>query len=1043
MFKTELEMKKKCKERRRISRLTVVMTLIFCSISMLFSYGQGREVSGTVSDSNGQPIPGVNIVQKGTNNGVSTDFDGNYSIRLSDGSDILVFSYIGYATKESTVTSATLNVTLEEDTESLDEVVVIGYTPVAREKVLGALSSVKSEKIQQVVPTSAFDGIQGRLSGVQIQTNGGPGAGFDIRVRGTTTFSGGDNAPLYVVDGQQLDNIDNIDPNDIASLEVLKDGATAAIYGSRGANGVVIVTTKSGKSGDLAVDVSAITSITSLIGALPVANTAQRIFYEDNRRDDNESLIGNQRDSLNLLLRNSFDLQDLITRAGVRNQVNVSVSGGGEKARAYWNVGYLNDEGVVVNSDYKRINTRFKVDFTPSKKLTLSSNLNLSFEEQNGLNESQVFQQIVERIAYFPVFEPNGTFTPEIAGRQNPVAEAKLRTLKTRNWRIQSFNSAQYNFTPSFSLKSTLGVNFRFRRFNEFNPILVQNPRNPIPTGSLREWLNYDVQQENFFNYRKNFGKHSLGLFGGMQIQKFWFEGFDLETNFVSDLIQTFNNVDPASLAVNTGNTEDSNNSLFSLFGGFNYDFDNKYLIGATIRRDGSSRFGEDNRYGLFPSATLGWRVSNEEFLKDSQTVNNLLLRASYGVTGNQAIGDYDFTSAYAPGAVYNGVSGVAPIRLGNSNIQWEETESINLGFDLGMFQNRFTINFDLWKKNTTNLLANVPLPEETGFSQLRRNVGSLENRGVDISLSGTILQTKDFRWNSSLNLSFQENEVTQLFEGTPFESGQYFIEEGQPIGNIYGYKNLGIFQYDESNAFTDDAVQLTPNFDASGNFVNYTLNGQEFTGNVNQLRNAGRVLEGGDIIWEQLRNEDGEYDFDITADDRQVIGNGLPKAFGGFSNDFTYKNLSLSFLLDFTLGNDIYRRYDEQRNDLNSSNETPGPDRILGAWMEPGDVTVYPRLSRVPQNRERPNSFFVTDGSYIKLRFVRFNYDLPQQLLDKSNFVKRLSLYVSLNNFLTWTNYPGYNPELGSRGNPLQPGLDQLRYPNEREVIFGLNVRL
>jgi len=1012
--------------------------VFFFGLIGLSAFAQ-ETITGTITGPQGNPLPGVNVVQKGTNNGVSADFDGNYSITLREGSDILVFSSLGFAEVEETVGNrTTIDISMQEDSESLDEVVVIGYASVSREKVLGALSTVKSEKIVQAAPTSAFDGIQGRLSGVQIQSNGGPGAGFDIRIRGTSTFSGGDNSPLYVVDGQQLDNIDNIDPQDIASLEVLKDGATAAIYGARGANGVVLITTKSGKKGEVKIDVTGLTGVTSLIGAIPVANTRQRLFYEDNRRGNNESLTGNQRDSLNQLLRNSFDLQDLITRAGIRNQVNVAVSGGGEKSSAYMNVGFLNDEGIVVNSDYKRITTRFKVDYTPSEKITVGSNLNVSFEEQNGLNEGQVFQQLVERIAYFPVFEPDGSFTPEIAGRQNPVAEANLRTLKERNWRAQNFSFAQYNITPSFSIKSTLGLNFRLRKNNQFNPILTNNPNSPIPTGSLRDRLNYDIQQENFFNYNNEFGKHTVGVFGGMQIQRFSFEGFDIEANFNSDAVETFNNVVPTSLAINTNNSINENNSLFSLFGGFNYDFDNRYLVGATFRRDGSSRFGPENKYGLFPSATLGWRVSNESFLEGNQILNNLLLRASYGVTGNQQIDNYDFSSAYLPGYIYDGISGVVPTRLGNSVIRWEETESINLGFDLGMFQNRFTLNFDVWKKNTNDLLANVPLPEETGYSGIRRNVGSLENRGIDISLNGTILQTPDFRWNSSFNFSFQENEVTQLDGGTPFESGQYRIEEGQPIGNIYGFKNLGIFQYDESNAFTDDGVQLNPNFDANGEFVNYTLNGQEFTGDVNQLENAGNVLEGGDIIW-----DDVDGDFDITAEDRQTIGNGLPKFFGGFSNEFIYKNLSLSFLLDYTLGNDIYRRYDEQREDLNSSNETPGPDRIEGAWMNPGDITVYPRLNRVPQNRERPNSFFVTDGSYIKLRFVRLNYSLPSSVIDRLGWLKQMSFNVSLNNFLTWTNYPGYNPELGTRGNPLQPGLDQLRYPNEREVILGLSFQL
>ncbi|MEL6923928.1 MAG: SusC/RagA family TonB-linked outer membrane protein, partial [Bacteroidota bacterium] len=495
--------------------------------------------------------------------------------------------------------------------------------------------------------------------------------------------------------------------------------------------------------------------------------------------------------------------------------------------------------------------------------------------------------------------------------------------------------------------------------------------------------------------------------------------------------------IDPVTLSVTNGTFNERNN-LVSQFAGFNYDYNNRYLLGATVRRDGSSRFGDENEYGIFPSFTVGWRVTNEDFMRDRLTVvDNLLFRFSYGETGNERIGNYEFTSTYLPGFTYNGVSGVAPARLGNSQIGWESTSSTNLGFDLSMFKNRLDISFDLWKKETKDLLASVPLPEESGFNSIRKNVGSVENRGIDINVSGTILQAKDFSWQSSFNISFTQNEVTQLAGGTPFQSGDYLIEEGQPLGNIFGFENLGIFPYDESNAFTEDGVQLTPTFDAEGNFVNYTLNGSEFTGDVQQLRNAGRVLEGGDIFWEDINN-----DFDITVEDKQVIGNGLPTSFGGLTNTLRYKNISMSFLFDFVFGNDIWRRYDEQRNDLNSSNETPGPDRIENAWSEPGDITDFPRLNRVPQNRERPNSFYVNDGDYIKLRFVRFNYSLPNSIISNVGWLDDVAVSLSFNNFATWTNYLGYNPELGSRGSALQPGRDTLRYPDSRSVIAGIRIR-
>lgn len=1013
------------------------LSLFFFMFLAFQVHAQTKTITGTVTSEDGSPVPGVNVVQKGTTNGTATDFDGKYTLDLQGGLDILEFSYIGFATQDIKVGNLrSINVTMTEDTQSLDEVVIIGYAPVDREKVLGAMSTVDSKEIVQVTPTNSFEAVQGRLSGVQILSNGGPGAGFDIRIRGIATFSSG-TSPLYVVDGQQLTNIDNLDPSDIKTFEVLKDGATAAIYGSRGANGVVLITTKSGSAGGVKIDVTANTAYTTLNGSLPLSNTRQRVLYEDIQRSNQTALTANQRDSLSLLLRNSFDLQKLITRPAVRQQVNIGVSGGDEKTKVYWNTGYLDQEGVVVNSSYKRLNSRFKMDFKASKKFTLGTNLNLSFEEQYGLNENQVFQQMVERIAYFPVFEPDGSYSPEIAGRQNPLAEAQLRTQRSRNYRANLFNYAEYKILPSLSFKSTLGINFRYRKDNDFEPILTQNPNNPIPKGAEENQLSYDIQQENFFNYIQKFGDHSVSAFAGMQLQKYWFEGLGIGANFLTDNIETFNNVDPLTLAINTGQTENENHTLFSLFAGFNYDYKNKYLVGATIRRDGSSRFGEENKYGVFPSVTLGWRVSGENFMADSNVINNLLFRYSYGQTGNENIGNYEFTSTYAPGAIYNGVSGIFPATLGNSAISWENTISNNIGMDLGMFNNRFNLSVDVWSRLTEDLLATVPLAEESGYSGIRQNIGSVENRGIDIALSGTILQSDNFTWSSSFNISFLENEVKELAGGTSFQSGNYLIEEGQPIGNIYGYKNLGIYQYDESNAYSEQGVRLTPNFDSDGAFVNYTLNGQEYTGTVNQMRNAGQVLRGGDIIWDDVSG-----DYDITVDDRQIIGNGLPKYFGGFSNDFTYKNFSFGFLLDYTFGNDLYRNYDEARNDLNSANETPGPDRIEGAWRNPGDITEFPRLARVAQNRERPNSFYVTPGDYIRLRYVRFEYRLAPDYLNRIDWINAVSFNLSFNNWYTWTNYVGYNPELGSRGNALQPGIDNLRYPNTRDIILGLRVQ-
>lgn len=1017
-------------------KLMALFWMLFISYNV---QAQEGTISGIITDETGEGLPGVTVIIKGTTIGTVTGIDGDFRLAIRNNQDVLLVSFVGYETKEIVVGDQTsFNIKLNSDISELQEVVVIGYSRVQREKVLGATAMVKSDDIAKITPVNAFEAVQGRLPGVQILSNGGPGSGMDIRIRGVNTLSSG-TSPLFVVDGQQLEDIDNIDPNDIATFEVLKDAATTAIYGSRGANGVVLITTKSAKAGSINIDVTSNYTISQLIGGVPISNTRQRIEYEDVRRGATTVLTLAQRDSLSLLSRNSFNLLDLITRAAVRRTVNVALSGGSEKMRAFWNLGIQDQEGIVVNSSYQRINSRLKIDYDPVDFISFGSNLNVSAEQLFGLNENQVFQQMVERIAYFPVFEPNGTFTPEIAGRQNPVAEAHLRRIEDRNYRIQSFSYAQIRFTNDLSFKSTIGLNYRYRDRENFEPVLTRNPNNPIPFGSLRHDLNYDIQQENFVNYEKKFQSHYISAFVGMQTQRYYRKGFGIAANFVSDAIETFNNSDPESLAINAEQTGASRNNLFSTFAGFNYDFKNKYLVSGTLRRDGSSRFGEDNKYGLFPSFSIGWRMSEEQFFVPVKNiVNNALFKYSYGESGNERIGDYDAVSRFAPGYVYAGFSGVAPITLGNPQIGWENTNSSNIGLSLGFLKSRVNLDLEIWQSTTEALLANVPLPEETGYASIRSNVGSVENNGIDLNISADIIKGQGFTWSSSFNISTLKNEVKTLAGGTSFFSGDYLVEEGQPIGNINGYRNLGVYQYNESNAYTDDGTRLTPNFGDDGLLVSYTLNGQEYTGNVNQMQNAGQVLQGGDIIWEDTNN-----DFDITSEDRQTIGNGLPKYYGGFSHDFSYKGVSLSLLFDYSIGQDIWRRYDELRNDLNSSNETPGPDRIDGAWREPGDITVFPRLNRVPQNRERPNSFFVTKGDWIKLRVIRFSYSLPSQVIGNIGWLKKVDLNLSFNNLLTLTNYPGYNPELGTRGNPLQVGLDNLRYPNSRELVMGVRIQL
>jgi TonB-dependent starch-binding outer membrane protein SusC len=1020
--------------------LKLFLIIIFSGVA----YGKAdskafaETVTGTVKEADGSPMIGVSIQVKGTTVGTSTDANGKFKITVPNTKSILVFSFVGFEPKEILVgNQSNIEVTMSSDEKVLNEIVVVGYATTNRKDILGSVGSIKEKDIIQTTPVNAFDAIQGRLAGVQINSLGGPGEGSSIRIRGVSTFEGGSN-PLYIVDGQQLEDINNLNPNDIASMEVLKDGASAAIYGSKSANGVVIITTKAGNKTDgLRFNVDYSNVITNLASNLPLANSKQRFIYENVRagKDPNVPTVA---DTLSLLYQYSPDVQSYLYRPASRNQLNLGLSGGKNGLSFYWNNSILDEKGTIINTTYQRLSTRLKVDADISKVINASTSLNLSYETKQGLNESSVFEHLIARIPYFPLFEPDGSLSPEIAGRQNPIAEASAAKRDSRNFRLQSLSFVQFNILPGFTFKSTLGVNFRLMKDNSFDPTIVQTIGKPAQGAESME-LSHDFQQENYFTFRRKFGSNNITAILGNQIQRWNFESTDLKAiAFSSDNIETFNNV--SALDIAGTNTGKAGHSLVGYFGSLSYDYKGKYLINGTLRRDGSSRFGEDKRYGLFPSGSIGWRISGENFMKGlKSTISNLLVKASYGTNGNERIGDYNSLLLYSPGAYYSGVNTMNVSQLSSPNLGWENTQSSNLGISASMLKSRLNIDVDFWRKVTSDLLYNVPVPKETGFRTVRKNIGSIQNEGIDISLNVVPYRTKDFEWNTNFNITFLRNKVLELAGGTQFESGSFLIQEGEPLGNIYGYKNLGVFPYDQSNAFTNEGKQLTPVFDEKGNFSKYTFNGSDYTGKINQLKVGSRILTGGDIQWADLNN-----DFSIDGqNDRTVIGNGTAKYFGGFNNDFRYKDLSLSVLIDYNFGNQIYRYYDFLRNDLNSANETPAPDRIDKSWRKQGDIAPFASLDRGRTNNAiGPNSQYISNGDYIRWKSLRINYSLPKSLYKSAKWISNIAFNFSVNNLLTFTNYPGYNPDLGST-NPLQTGYDTLKYPNRRDFVMGLRFQL
>lgn len=1017
-------------------KIWVTLAALFC---YTFVWAQETTISGTViSGEDGGALPGVTVLVQGTTVGTATDIDGNYKINASP-SDILVFSFIGYSQEKIEVGNRTrIDLTMNLDVSQLNEVVVVGYGEQNRRDLTGSVVSIKSDQLEQSTPTTALEGMRGRLSGVSITANGGPGEAPDIKIRGTSTLNSG-TGPLYVVDGQQLDNINNINPNDIASVEVLKDGASAAIYGSKSANGVIIITTKKGKSGETKIDANYVRSYSALSSKIPVSNTRQARIYEIARTGNDAVNPGPPADSLSTLFNQDYDYQEMITRVGVRDQVGLSLSGGKDDANFYWNTGFMNQEGVVKNSNFQRVNTTLNLNFKASKIIKAGTRILASYSERNGLNEGAVFNQLSTHFPYLPSQDADGTYVPQTSSQQNVLAETLFAVRKRRDYDGQIFSFLELDILPSLKFKSTLGVLLELRRDNDFDPIVVQ-PLGRAAAGSEITRLNYSLQQENYLTYKKRFGEHNIGGVLGIQVQKWKNEYARFRsTEFNNDIVRTFNNVVELD-AANTQTTATAH-SILSQFGRVTYDYKSKYLFGATVRRDGSSRFGSANQYGVFPGVSVGWRMSDETFWEPlSEIVSDFKLRAGISQNGNERIGDFDSRSLYSPGFFYNGQNGIALTQLGNQDLVWETTQQSYLGVDFGLFNGKINASVDYYEKLTSDLLYNTPLPEETGFGSIRNNIGEIKNKGIEFTISGDVMNRPDFKWYSSFNISTNTNEILDLAEEDgQIIQGNYIIREGGPIGDFWGYTALGVFPYDESNAFDDAGNQLTPIFDEQGGFLSYELNGQAYSGNVNQLSVGNSVLRGGDVHWKDLNG-----DFNIDANnDRSVIGNGIPSFFGGFYNEFTYKGVKLSVMIDYNFGNDIYREYDETRNQRMVRTILPGPERIDEAWYQPGDIAKYPTLASAGSSRNNlgPNSFWVSDADFIMLRSVRFDYSLPSSITDKVSFLSNVSFYASGNNLLNWTNYEGYNPELGTRGNALQPGMDNLRYPLYREYIMGLNI--
>ncbi|MBQ4913653.1 TonB-dependent receptor [Maribacter sp. MMG018] len=999
------------------TKLTLITALIINAVLMAQS---DYTLTGTVTDEANVPVPGVNVIIQNTTTGTSTDFDGNYSITVKSG-DVLEFSSLGYSKKVITINGQqTLNVVLAEDASQLEEVVVVGYGSRKKSDITGSVASVKSEELNAFPLASAEQALQGRAAGVVVQSNNGgePGAPISIKVRGNTSI-GANSAPLVVVDGFVGATMPQ--PSDIQSIEVLKDASATAIYGSRGSGGVVLVTTKKGRSGKISVEVNTNYSIQSTANRLDLLNADEFARYQ---QIINPAYVQGPEDT---------DWQDVIYTTGSTENHQFSFSGGSEKINFYASANYFKQDGIVVNSDFEKLTFLSNIDAQVTDKLKLGMNLFGSRGVKNGVLTQSTGSDPLGSVngggddvvslafRFTPdrgIYDENGDFTQNSVGDgvENPYAVANELRNETTTDSYRTNLYANYDLLENLTFKTTFGYSTLNETVGYFKPQTFQ-----LSTGgaSLSDRRTTNVLSENYLTYNAKIGKGNLTLLGGYSYQKTKTIRFSASTQELLSDDFLWYNLAAGHVETRRVSSSFSESEIQSQFGRLNYDFDDKYLLTATVRRDGASNFAENEKYAIFPSGAIGWKISNENFLKDSETISNLKLRASYGVTGNQAISPYQSLAelAVTPSTAVATDPSISVSQEANPDLKWESSYQTNVGLDLGLFNNRISLSLDYYNIDTKDLLLETATsPAYSGATDLEvfSNVGEINNRGFEISLSTRNISNDNFSWTTDFNLSANKNEVIKLNNGdiidsaAPgyFSSGKdtYILREGEAIGLFWGHEYRGVYQGGDLPAGT--ALK-------------------------------GSFSEPGDPLFTDV---DGSGEIDTG--DQKIIGDPNPDFTFGFTNNFRYKNLDLNIFFQGSQGGEIMNLTNVQlyNGDSNSVSD------IFNAWTPTNTDT------NIPSNKIRDreiSSRFIEDGSYIRLKNIAIGYNFPTDIVERFG-VDNLRVSVSAQNLWTITNYSGLDPEVsyfGSGGgdtgsaNVVQ-GHDFGNYPTVKSVNFNLSLK-
>lgn len=1050
--------------------------LLLCLLALSTAFGQvGQDqVTGMVTDQSGEALIGVNILVEGTNNGTSTDLNGEFTLQnVNLNSASLLVSYIGYKTTRLPLAGENnLNITLESDTELLDEIVVVGYGTQSREELTTSVSKLDEKVLENVPYSNVGSAMQGAVSGVRVQsTSGQPGSAPRIIVRGGTSINNPNGAaPLYVVDGVIRPNINNISADDIESLQVLKDAAATAIYGARGSNGVVVITTKSGTVGSATISYSVDLSLSQPGKLYDLANArdyldmgrnamiVQDVFPDASFRLTGPSGFGTGNDLSNntayttqylspenehklnegwesmpdpvdpsqTLIFQETDWQDVLFRTGVSQNHHLSASGGTEKAQFSASLGYLDNQGIAITTDMKRYTLNVNGNYQINDKLNVFGIANYARSQDHQVpNISNIFARAMTLPPTTKYRFEDGTLAPgQAASEANPEYILNKRDAENNSENLTFSFGSNWEILPDFTFEPQVSIYNVTNDAYSFQPAYLNGPGNLVDnrsaSASFYKWR--QTQADAAFSYSKSLlSDHHLDAkagfsYYGRKESRLSASGQGAST----DLIPTLN----ASAEPTNVSSSVSDQVILGYFGRINYNFDYRYLLSLNMRYDGASNLGSKYQWGFFPGVSLGWNLHNERFWEGlPQDLLTVKLRGSYGVNGNIGnLGDFTAQGAYGVGAIYGGLAAIQNTIIPNPELQWERSKTLNFGTDIGLFDKRISILFDIYRRETDNLITSLALPPSTGFGSTLTNLGSLENKGVEVELGVDVFpSSSEFQWNLAFNASHVKNKILRLPPNGAENNriGGYYVwdpaindynwlgglQEGGTMGDYFEYQQLGIYT-------TDAEAENAP---------------------TDQLKRMPDVAFGGDIIWADLDNNGI-----IDDKDRYKVGNEFPTWTGGLSNGFSYKNLFLSVRMDYTVGHTVYNYARAFMNGQWKLNMNLTQEMVDNAWREQGDMTYLPRYdwesARAQYNLipNRVGQEYYERGDFLALREVTLSYSLPQRILTSIN-VERISFNITGNNLHYFSKYKGLNPEFG--------GQDYGRYPIPRNFIFGFTI--